>query len=1514
MKIQDNVKRLLILLLPFVLLTVTHATVATQSSTGYGGNASRAIDGNTNGVYGNSSVTHTAGFTSYDWLLIDLESVQNINTITLWNRTDTCCDWRLGNVRIMASPTPFSPSTTATGLQNARNLAVWEGRVQSNTRGVASIPFNLGGVQARYILIQKTGSGNNSPFLSLAEVQVSVTLPPMGTFATKYTSNLKGNLKVIGNTVLRFNGNINGASNAQLALSYVNIDNTGGNFNSSSATINSTEAGVDISNARIKWAGLYWQGYLHNDTADVGIDSQFNFSTNQATANTQIPTYIQNQNILLKVGNGTYTSISPTEIGIDRQVNRTNYVSYKYAAFANVTTLLQGSSPSNIYTVANVPTRSGRTGCNTNASGFCINTPGNQYDGLGNYGAWSLVVVYDNNASPLEKTRNITVFDGYTVLSAANNPSKTIALSGFKTPKNAPNGVDSTLSIFAGEGDRNILGDFARLTNQDGNTFNLPDTSSAGSYFASVIEGVPNRNPVILNNNGIDIHTTQVGTSGGNDAGRIKTNQTSASVTLGTTQDTFMPSMIAFATELFTPKLCYDYDVRIGDHIKIPSDNRTIETNTWDDDLTLTLLIRSQISDFPIGNTKLNVTFSPNTLLYVHNSSKVSAPDTNVYTPLNDIDSSKGQIGIGRGSQALLESNGGTIGAYETVFAKQRFSFGALSHYKGSFDITISGTIQFDPNAQPVPYTLSTGAPKNSPNYIEPCGRNPIYDPIWANFNIERTDSDNYTDPKEKYPLYTQIAGKPFSVSIVSYTKDSNGKYTIPLDTNASVELEIIDASIFDNNSSSGYDSTCSEPTAQAQGAFINFSKNGQNRNRIDVNIPADIPNFNNDIALQSAAFRLWIISVKDTNGTKRIIPHSCKLDGSTPGCFKRLYQNDISAYDSNTSLGIHCQTACNSTSTDQICYSCLRDYFATPICSRDNFSIRPESFRIKITDSNETNNTAGIPLTVNDQTSGKLNANIALASGYNYRADINVTLFNDTGKAKAYHNENFKAESNLTTLGSKTDNNTIAALEFKDKTTCNDQTHRSYRLRFQNGSLDKDTYISHNNTGNYRFWILDSNWTNVDQANYPNKTRFGDCVVNDVRDECTDCDKSNPSSSSRNGDSKLGCVINSNVDNDGKYVELPLRFEPYQFGLNTVQFKQVPNRSILFMNDFNNTYYGSVLSSKLSMSTTFDGNVTAQAKGGSVTNNFTSGCSASDVTLDIQRLMHPTESYLLTSNVKFQQYLEVGLNVVDKKEGNSTTLTLPKSAFEDNYRGHAPIKLHTTIKKPYGFGNKVNPVQVNYKALIAKGYDANSSANMGTHIPDGNLTVDQNITYVYGKVTPEKRLYDNVEESYKNTSLSVDIFCDESEPGLNPNDCKNLFNLDKISKGTEEKEGGWKQATIFANNELGTTDLTASHLAEQNADPYVSADVGAKSKTINDIPFNDNNATQNDINVSVAGSARNSMVKVKFDPVPWLIYDPEHDYYRVHFIGPSAWAGVGKTGHVTDSESSDTQNNRMRW
>jgi len=186
-----TLKKLFILLLPFILLTVSHAISATQSSTGYGGTADKAIDGNTDGNYWNYSVTHTLGLTHYDWILIDLESVKAINSITLWNRTNSYTRRRLRNVRIMLSKTPFTPATTASGLQKARDISIWEDRAPNNTIGVTKIPFNPNGVHARYILIQKTGPYDNyTPYLSLAEVQIDANALPIADAGTDQLVNL----------------------------------------------------------------------------------------------------------------------------------------------------------------------------------------------------------------------------------------------------------------------------------------------------------------------------------------------------------------------------------------------------------------------------------------------------------------------------------------------------------------------------------------------------------------------------------------------------------------------------------------------------------------------------------------------------------------------------------------------------------------------------------------------------------------------------------------------------------------------------------------------------------------------------------------------------------------------------------------------------------------------------------------------------------------------------------------------------------------------------------------------------------------------------------------------------------------------------------------------------------------------------------------------------------------------------------------------------------------------------
>lgn len=78
---------------------------ATQSSTEWGGEAARAIDGNTNGEFDKGSVTHTNSKSANPWWQLDLGREMPLNTIIIWNRTDAKYKDRLKNftVRILST-------------------------------------------------------------------------------------------------------------------------------------------------------------------------------------------------------------------------------------------------------------------------------------------------------------------------------------------------------------------------------------------------------------------------------------------------------------------------------------------------------------------------------------------------------------------------------------------------------------------------------------------------------------------------------------------------------------------------------------------------------------------------------------------------------------------------------------------------------------------------------------------------------------------------------------------------------------------------------------------------------------------------------------------------------------------------------------------------------------------------------------------------------------------------------------------------------------------------------------------------------------------------------------------------------------------------------------------------------------------------------------------------------------------------------------------------------------------
>jgi hypothetical protein len=122
---------------------------ATQSSTAFGGAASRAVDGNLDGDWNNGSVTHT-GNDAEAWWQVDLGAVRDIGKVVIHNRTD-CCTTRLADFDILISNDGVTWHTTASFGGSAPARAVFS--IES---------------AGRFVKVRLRGTD----YLNLAEVQV----------------------------------------------------------------------------------------------------------------------------------------------------------------------------------------------------------------------------------------------------------------------------------------------------------------------------------------------------------------------------------------------------------------------------------------------------------------------------------------------------------------------------------------------------------------------------------------------------------------------------------------------------------------------------------------------------------------------------------------------------------------------------------------------------------------------------------------------------------------------------------------------------------------------------------------------------------------------------------------------------------------------------------------------------------------------------------------------------------------------------------------------------------------------------------------------------------------------------------------------------------------------------------------------------------------------------------------------------------------------------------------------
>ena len=126
---------------------------ASQSSIAYGGDASRAVDGNRDNDYGHRSVTHT-DFQDHSWWKVDLEKEELVGTVRIYNRGDGNVAKRLSNFDVIL-------------LDKAGNEVTRQHIDSLNNQPTIDVQFS--GVHAQYVKVELN---NSKTPLSLAEVEV----------------------------------------------------------------------------------------------------------------------------------------------------------------------------------------------------------------------------------------------------------------------------------------------------------------------------------------------------------------------------------------------------------------------------------------------------------------------------------------------------------------------------------------------------------------------------------------------------------------------------------------------------------------------------------------------------------------------------------------------------------------------------------------------------------------------------------------------------------------------------------------------------------------------------------------------------------------------------------------------------------------------------------------------------------------------------------------------------------------------------------------------------------------------------------------------------------------------------------------------------------------------------------------------------------------------------------------------------------------------------------------------
>lgn len=1287
-------------------------------------------------------------------------------------------------------------------------------------------------------------------------------------FTPVYSGDDYSKLVLIGNTSLCANDNKDGICEDPENKNNNNIYMINNDYDTiPGSRINSSGALLDIpAGKKVLWAGLMWQGYLvdANNTVKSTIDS-----------------------VKLRHESDVYRDINTPEMNWVYF----NSARFYYQGYVEVTDYVN-TYGNGYYWVADI-----------------ISSQGSQNDGGiigGGFGAWSLAVVYQDND---EDFNNITVYHGYQAIAGTtdvdnakeyakdNHCSQTntglgsgveTTLSGFLTPKEGE--VKSRLVVFAGEGDVGLPGDSGYITKKDGSQYDLTNSvnpklnimnatiSVDGSY-------VTTGKPYYSNNSlGIDIDTYNLD-------GVLGNTQSSTKIGLTSTGDGYMPGLYAIETQLYVPKFCYDYSYKQdgsyfteeNDGSKDPSIVGNINASS---PVKLSIYIKNKVdSDIQIQDFSIDFYDIDTDQLRYKRESTYATPINSIF-PQSVSDSSL--------NVSDSHVNGLYIGSFDTNDYFYLYYSLDPSRTALNMPINIRAKYKLKFEAELIDYTLRLGS------NIEMCSdANFRYQPKKGLFNIVHANYYDYDfgGTNQYYNLPAQVVNRPGNFKLVSFDENDLDE---PKETSTPVLVEIIDASAFHD-----IEFACNEVNnsiGDRQWVDLVMQKS--------IGIQTSFPR-----ASKNATFRISYNTMSDQGDdivqTERLSNGNYKMLNfpylaGEPCTKPTLYPLGSSGnFGEATQVSQACGNAGNQGITKEhlhACMECIYGKNTTLICSRDNFSIRPEAFNMQLRDTDQIlDAVGGIPI-ANDATAN-------LAAGYGYDAKIDAVTHTGNNPSSGYNSEFITA-----TTSAETFYGFEWTPDAQNVTGCNDTADHPLPIKFNDGSTHNLALIEE--VGIYQYHIQDKTWTNVDKSPSHQTGIYFTGVFDCLENESLVQSSSFSTSMVPNYNSFLnGCDIvsnHTNVDTGASYNDYLIEFHPYNFNVTgitpTVGLNNLPlnnNTGFIYMadvNDDNITVTGQLFRD---MSLQLNGPIIAEGANNVALSNFVDNCFAQPLDVDLTDMVYAPvvdangdpinyQFRLLTEDDQAVQVRDTGAIIYDPTlaytSGMPNIPTLETVDFAQTAQGQTDTTLLLNFDRAVNIA--ANPQQItfnNYNVGCTTPANCTFTADMN---PNATATGTQNInaaiTHYYARSFTPRQSYTDFTGI---APIFYEVYCD-----VNSGCDTTLLQSTNVSQGGDSR---WRI----------NTNHTANYGLVTNINQKNAANVAASGITLNSSTLTYNN-----------NRGRPYTATMQHQPNTWLVYNPYDatattNEFEAEFIGgASDWAGQTKTDDTTQTDGSQRTNRRLVW